>query len=1409
MGIGVLGPLRLDDAALNLRERRVLAALVLRNERPVPAEELASAVWGDIRPPTWQKQVQAAIGLVRKALGRSAIETVDGGYQLHVDAEAVDATRFERLAGAAREHLARDPVRSIDAADRALGLWRGTAYAELSGWLPAAAEAARLDDARMDLEEVRLDAWLRAGRHAEAVTIAEPMVHEAPLRERRWTMLATALYRSDRQADALAAVRAARERLDEELGVEPGAELRELELAILRHDPSLRPGSAAAVPSADCPYPGLRSFAAEDEDQFFGRDADVRAALARLARTPFLAVSGASGSGKSSLVLAGIVPVLRRRGDRVVVLLPTADLERRIRDAIAGAPGRPVLVIDQFEEIFHARGADPDGTAAAIADAPIAGATVILVVRSDFLDRCAALDALAPLMIDGVHLVGPMGRDALRDAIEEPARRSGLRLEPGLAELMLRDAAGAPGALPLLAHALVETWLRREGATLTVAGYEASGGISGAIAQSADRMYEALDAREREHCRSLMLRLVELGPDGTPLRRRAAAGPLLADPTRARVLGRLTSARLVTAEAESVAIAHESLAVAWPRLHDWLQQDADAARVLATVTAAAEAWDGAGRPDDELFRGARLQAALERRDAAPGDLTRVETDFLDASAARADAERIELLARADNDRRQNRRLRSLLGVAAALILLLIGAGSTAVITSTEASTQRDAATVEALVATALALRTSERDVSALLAAEAYRRWPDDARARSALMSVLQAAGGLIGTSSLEAEGTAYGSIVPGTERALVVTSSGTASLRDVATGEVVRPLELGFEPGPPRPWPLVEVSADGRIGAVLWPSRTQSSGVTWYGTSPASVLVAFDLVRGERVAGPLRIGAGTGALAVNDDGSVIAIADARDGAVALVSTTDASVRRIEGERATSLDRDSYAAAMAFDAEGRLLVGRLDDRVDAIDTRSATVATRITVPPSSAHVDMTVAPSGLVVASGERTVTTFDAVTGEVRWTTDLSSANIGPCNWIAVSEPHGRVFCSSRYGVTTMFDLGSGLPLPSEEFRGLDDVGPLAVGDDGATLTAIGVGRPVITRWRIDGDGPGHRLVAPGWEVLGPYSYEDSTLLMTPASVERDLWEPAYDAVAVDTRTGSAVHRLADGVVETGWVRDGRLYARSASDELFRIFDTRTGAQVGEELWGVVSLWPIDGGGTLLAVRTDGRMRAIDPESGTAEGPAWRVDGYPLWVSSAPDGDPLAVSYVAEVRSREIGPDGVLPEGPIRTTVVSGANHVVRSDELLALRAHVVTSDDELVGVGDEGIGHYPVDSLRRGAVVAGAGTGPYAPSFDADGSTVVLTLADGASIVYDTASGEAIGEPFRSSGRAVVPATIRPDGGELAVSTGEGVVVWDLDPAHQFDAVCRLAGRDLTDAEWRRYLSNLGEPRTTCGFGD
>lgn len=1412
MGLGVFGPLTVEGVSLSPRERTVLSALVLRAGRQVTTDELAEAVWGDELPGTWPKQLQASVGRVRNAIGRNAIETTPGGYVLRVDPESVDAERFERLAASARTHLEDDPARALDAAERALALWRGTPYVDLSSWPPALVESERLDEVRMELEELRVDAHLRLGQHTESVADAERLVRESPLRERRWVLLATALYRGGRQADALAAIRSARERLADELGAEPGAELTELELSILRHDDSLDAADVPVSPSTACPYRGLQPFGVDDEELFFGRDADIDAALARLARSGFLAVSGASGSGKSSLVRAGVVPALRRRGDRVVLLSPEHDLDVRIRDAAWGAGRADVIVIDQFEEVFHAGQADVDAAARAIFDAVVIEATVILVVRSDFLDDCAAHPHLAPLVAEGVHLVGPMTPDALRQAVEQPARHAGLRLESGLVELILRDAAGEAGALPHLSHALVETWLRREGATLTVAGYEDSGGISGAIAQSADRLYQSMNTEQRAVCRSLLLRLMALAPDGSPVRRRVSSKPLRTDAARDEVLTMLARSRLVSTEAESVEVAHESLATAWPRLQTWLEEDAESTRMLTAVAAAAEAWNAADRPEDDLYRGVRLQAALEWRDASPRDLTDVEMAFLDASAARATAEQEQLAERARRDRRQNRRLRVLLAVAAGLIVLLVGAGSVAVVSSQEASAQRDSASIEALVGTALSLRSSELDVSALLAAEAYRRWPDDPRTRSGLMGVLQGAGGFVGNAVLAPSGNAFGSLIPGSDRVLAVTTPGDAAIREAETGDILQDLELGFEPEPINPYPIVEVSRDGRIGAVLWPAATQEPGVTWYGTSPQSDLVVFDLERGERILGPTRIQAGTGALAVDSDGSTIAIADARDGSVTLVSTADGGMRGLEGEAPVPLDRDTTAAALDFSGDDHLLVGRLDDRLDVVETESATISASIDVPPSSAHVAMAVAESGVVVASGDRRVVALAPGSMQVLWSTDISAMHPGACTWLALSDAMQRVYCGSPSGRISVFDLTDGAMLPDEALGPMNGaVGTIDATADGAGLVTISTSHPIISHWRLDGDGLGRRLIAPGRMVVGAYSFEGSSVVTAPQEIVRVFPQEFEGVAVVDTADGAEIYRYDEAVSGVGWALDRHLFARSAVDEVYHIIDVDTGQQVGAPIWNVFRFWPAPDGARLLAVRPDGRIQSVDPRTGQAQSESWAVDGWPFWISIAPDGERIAVMYWSDGTASDTQDATSSEHEGTALAIVSASDHRILADEPVSMehlsRGQVLVGDDDLIRLDDNRMGRYRTVPLTLVGTVPGSAGGLKDPSLSGDARTLLVMADDGTALLYDAVSGKRIGDPFRSDSRTLASAALRPDGLEMAVSTADGVMVWDIDPEHQFEYVCLMAGRDLTDSEWRTYLADLGEPQSTCGF--
>ena len=211
-----------------------------------------------------------------------------------------------------------------------------------------------------------------------------------------------------------------------------------------------------------------------------------------------------------------------------------------------------------------------------------------------------------------------MGEEDLRAAIEGPARQAGLLLEPGLVDLLVREVEGEPGALPLLSHALRQTWERREGRTLTVDGYRAGGGIRGAVAQSAEEVYEGLSPERRPLLRDILLRLVTPSADGEAIRLRVPRRNLAIDADREQLIEQLVAARLVTSDGDTFGLAHEALVRAWPRLSAWLDDDVEGQRIFGHLVAAAETWDQMGRPDSELYRGVRLTQALDWRDADRG-----------------------------------------------------------------------------------------------------------------------------------------------------------------------------------------------------------------------------------------------------------------------------------------------------------------------------------------------------------------------------------------------------------------------------------------------------------------------------------------------------------------------------------------------------------------------------------------------------------------------------------------------------------------------------------------------------------------------------------------------------------------------------------------------------------------------
>ena len=354
MEITVLGPLTVDGAGiLGRRDRVLLAVLASRPGLQVTTDTLSDAIWGDAPPATAAKSLQGCVVRLRRLLGQEGIATSAFGYSLTLAPEDVDAWRFQRLVDRARELLAlREPDRASYQLGQALGLWRGEPFVDLETWPPAGPIVRRLGELRREAEELNAEAGLAAGRVAEVLATCQTLVREAPLREQRWALLARAQYQAGQQADALRTIHHLKGVLARELGIEPSPDLIALEQAILKQDPSLAVPEQMGDVLAACPWQGLRAYDVKDADWFFGRERDVTACLEILREQRLLALAGPSGSGKSSLLRAGVGAALQARGHRLVTITPGAR-PMEAMGVLRGPDSRTVLLVDQAEEVFR------------------------------------------------------------------------------------------------------------------------------------------------------------------------------------------------------------------------------------------------------------------------------------------------------------------------------------------------------------------------------------------------------------------------------------------------------------------------------------------------------------------------------------------------------------------------------------------------------------------------------------------------------------------------------------------------------------------------------------------------------------------------------------------------------------------------------------------------------------------------------------------------------------------------------------------------------------------------------------------------------------------------------------------------------------------------------------------------
>ncbi|MFD0205488.1 MULTISPECIES: ATP-binding cassette domain-containing protein [Saccharothrix] len=567
--------------------------------------------------------------------------------------------------------------------------------------------------------------------------------------------------------------------------------------------PEPRPGES--------PYVGLAGFRTSDADRFFGREALTGTLVDLVRRRRFTGLFGASGSGKSSLLRAGLVA---RSEDPVVIITPGRDPLEECAVALAGLTDEsPVavradlaqshrnlhlwirramadrdllLVVDQFEEVFtQCSAADREWLVRALvfaADADNSRVRVVIGVRADFYGHCGGHPELTAALHGGQVLVGAMTADELRRAITEPAARAGATVETALVVRLVADVTGRASALPLVSHALVETWRRRRGMTLSLAGYEQAGGVEHAIARTAEEVFGGLSPEGQRDARSVLLRLIALGEGTEDTRRRVRRHELDVDQA---LLDRLAQARLITLDDDAVELTHEAVIQAWPRLRDWLASDREALRRHRELADATDTWEAHDRDPDALYRGARLEQArgLDER------LTGRERAFLEASIAAEDSRRAA-------QRRRTRRLKQYVALLVALVVVLAGTAAYAGVAENRAAVQRNGALSMRAADAALRL-LPDRPADALrLALAAYRVSPTAEALNAVRVAWAATSAAPLATRPL------WDRLTPAPEGDIAVSTAA-----DARSGTVWR-----IEGGKARH--LAEVPASGRIGRI-------------------------------------------------------------------------------------------------------------------------------------------------------------------------------------------------------------------------------------------------------------------------------------------------------------------------------------------------------------------------------------------------------------------------------------------------------------------------------------------------------------------------------------------------------------------------------------------------------------------
>lgn len=667
--------------------RALLAYLMVQEDRPHSRDVLAALLWPDQPQRNARSNLRFALANLRQNINDAQTaylsitrETIQFNQ---LSNHWLDVMVFRQAveAGVQKWAAAVELPGTIDMLKSTVRLYRGSFLEGFSigdslpfeEWLLLKREQfARLMSQAL---KILAEYYEQCGDLPNALIFAREQIDFQPWNEESHQQVMRLLALDGQRSAALAQYETCQRILADELSVEPSANT----IALYKHILDERLTSDFSTPvltrnlspsPGESPYKGLQYFDSNDVDRFFGRELLTETLVSHLREMlkpsgdadacRFLAVVGASGSGKSSLLRAGLVPAVCSSPSleygsspppsnpewEAHIFTPTSHpLEVLNSLTFSTNVMHHLLVVDQFEELFTLCRSEVERRAfldkLLHAARPNGSAVVVIALRADFYAHCAGYPQLRKALSARQVYIGAMDVIELQRAIEGPANQGGWMLEPGLVDLILRDAGDEPGALPLISHALLETWHQREGRLLTLKGYLATGGVGGAIAKTAESFYTSLPASQKRLARKIFLRLTDLGDQTQETRRRVAPEELISDlkeePQVIQLLAQLADARLVTLASGTVEVAHEALIREWPTLRGWLAEDQAGMRLRHHISLAAQTWQDLDYDSAELYRGKRLAQVLEwiAQPEHSRELNILENSFLQASQAEA------------------------------------------------------------------------------------------------------------------------------------------------------------------------------------------------------------------------------------------------------------------------------------------------------------------------------------------------------------------------------------------------------------------------------------------------------------------------------------------------------------------------------------------------------------------------------------------------------------------------------------------------------------------------------------------------------------------------------------------------------------------------------------------------------